>query len=636
MPNTIKVALIGQPNCGKSTFFNQLVGYRAQTSNFPGTTVELMKARVTYGGITYEITDLPGTYSLLGEELAERVTLNYLLNEEVDVIVNILDSSVLSRSLELTVELTTLQKPMILVLNMQDEAERKGLLIDVGKLSEILGIDVIPTVASQGKGVEKVIKAIPHAKVPKNLLSQVLTKLSIPELSEIQRKKEENELKTVGILNTILLLVDLSSDRGIMSEKERDALKIAFKTKLNLEDAWIFFHQEKHKLALDIFEATVKIVHKPAKKSLDYTLDSIIMNPYAGFFIALLLLFAIFWATQKIGGYLSEFFALPFDYLTQKVEGLKLSPVIQTLLKSIIDGLASGIGVVFPYFIPFVFLISLIEDIGYLARFAFVTNHLLHRIGLHGKSAVPLILGYGCNVPAIFSTRIIESERERLSTIFLIPFIPCSARLSIIFALSALFLGGKFSLILLILNILVVAVTGKIVNLFYKSELTDFILEIPPYRLPTLKGLINKVWVKTKDFIVFAWPVIIAGSVILAIIELLRMDTLINTAFSPFVQGLLKLPRELGLVLIFGILRKELALIMASQALHTPIPNLNSVMTIPQIAGFVTFVTFYTPCLSTILASWKEAGIKWTLMQIVTSLVVASILSVAIRFIPLF
>ncbi|MEO0258693.1 MAG: ferrous iron transport protein B [candidate division WOR-3 bacterium] len=626
MPNTIRVALVGQPNCGKSTFFNQIVGYRANTSNFPGTTVEFMRAKATYGELTYEFIDLPGIYSLLGEEPAEKVTLNFLLNEKVDVILNIIDSSVLSRSLELTLELTSLGIPMIVVMNMMDEAEKKGLKVDIELLSSTLGVDIVETVAVQGKGIDKVIKYIPAAKIPRNLLEDTLKKLELEYLKEIETTLKEKfvHLRSSPIL-AILLLADIQGQYGILTEEDKNLLKTSYKDKMDIDNVWLFFHQEKHKIAMEIFEKVARLVHKNKRRSLDSYLDAFFLHPFFGPISALVILILIFFLTQKFGGYISELFAKPFEIIQSNL------PVKEgwfyTILKSIVDGINSGIGIVFPYFIPFILFISFLEDIGYLSRFAFVLDHFLHRIGLHGKSAVPLILGYGCNVPAIFSTRIIESERERLNTAFLVPFIPCSARLSIIFALSTLFLGSSFALVLFIGNIIIIAVIGKILSKAFRSEVTDFILEITPYRLPSIKSLLSKVWFKLKDFIFFAWPLIIGGSIVLSILEITNLSSLINKAFSPFVHGILRLPDELGIVLIFGILRKELALIMASEALNVPVKMLNSALSNGQLASFIVFVTFYTPCLSTVLALWKETNIKWTIFQILVSLIVATLLA---------
>ncbi|MEO0235585.1 MAG: ferrous iron transport protein B, partial [candidate division WOR-3 bacterium] len=525
MPNTIRVALVGQPNCGKSTFFNQLVGYRANTSNFPGTTVEFMRAKATYGELTYELIDLPGIYSLLGEEPAEKVTLNFLLNEKVDVILNIIDSSVLSRSLELTLELTSLGIPMIVVMNMMDEAEKKGLKVDMELLSTMLGVDIVETVAVQGKGIDKVIKYIPAAKIPRNLLGDTLKNLELEYLKEIETTLKEKfvHLRSSPIL-AILLLADIQGQYGILTEEDKNLLKTSYKDKMDIDNVWLFFHQEKHKIAMEIFEKVARLVHKNKRRSLDSYLDAFSLHPFFGPISALVILILIFFLTQKLGGYISELFAKPFEIIQSNL------PVKEgwfyTILKSIVDGINSGIGIVFPYFIPFILFISFLEDIGYLSRFAFVLDHFLHRIGLHGKSAVPLILGYGCNVPAIFSTRIIESERERLNTAFLVPFIPCSARLSIIFALSTLFLGSSFALVLFIGNIIIIAVIGKILSKAFRSEVTDFILEITPYRLPSIKSLLSKVWFKLKDFIFFAWPLIIGGSIVLSILEITNLSSL--------------------------------------------------------------------------------------------------------------
>jgi ferrous iron transport protein B len=626
MQNTIRIALVGQPNCGKSTFFNQLVGYKAQTSNFPGTTVEFLTAEVIYEGVKLVITDLPGIYSLLGEEPAERVTLKYLLENPVDVIINILDSSVISRSLELTIELSTLGIPMVLVLNMKDEAEKKGIKIDTKKLEETLGIEVVETVATQGKGIDQVIKKVFNPKKPFKLLrielgpeAEGIIKDAIKKIKDKYPKLSEDACK-------ILAIADADGQLNILEKKEAERIKNSLSSSMKVESPWLLVHQEKHKLAMEIFEKCAKITHVKKQKFIDYKIDSIVMNSYAGPLIALLALLGIFFLVQKVGGFLAEIFAIPIDKLSEIIELTKWGGFLKTLIQSVVDGLNSGIGIVFPYFIPFVFLLSILEDLGYLSRLAFVLDHFLHRIGLHGKSVVPFILGYGCNVPAVFSTRIIESERERITTAFLIPFIPCSARLAIIFALSNLFLGFKFTFTLFVLNIFVIAILAKIMSLLYKSEVTDFILEIPPYRIPTVKGTLSKLWYKLKDFIFFAWPVIVIGSMVLSLMQYFGIDTVINRAFSPFVHGILGINENLSVVLIFGVLRKELALIMASEALKVPVELLNTVMTKKELVVFTTFVTFYTPCLSTILALWKEIGLTKTLIQIAVSLILASIL----------
>ncbi len=629
--NSIRIALVGQPNCGKSTLFNQLVGYRAQTSNFPGTTVEFLNAEVVYGGYRLQITDLPGIYSLLGTEPAERVTLNYLLLHPVDVIVNIIDSSVLSRSLELTLELTTLQKPLVLVLNMKDEAEKKGLKIDIQRLEKLLGIDIVETVATQGKGIDQVIKNIFCARVP----NKILTLPKIDEIIENNLKKSVKKIREsyptiIEETAKILAIADSDGHLGLLDGKIKKEMQDAFYKAMGNSLPWIYIHEMKHKLAMEIFEESVKVVHAKRGKSFGYLLDSLVMNQYIGPVIALSILLFIFFLVQKVGGFLSEIFSIPFQIFGDQISNFIKNDFLRNMTQSVLDGLESGIGIVFPYFIPFILLLSFLEDIGYLARLAFVTDYFLHSIGLHGKSVVPFILGYGCNVPAVFSTRIIESDRERITTAFLVPFVPCSARLSIIFALSNLFLGFKFAFLLFILNILIVATLGKLSTFFYKSEVSDFILEIPPYRAPSIKGLLSKTWFKLKDFILFAWPIIIGGSILLNLIQYIGLDRIINNSLSLFTKGILNLDPRLGTVLIFGILRKELALIMASEALNTPITLFANVLTHKQIAVFVTFITFYTPCLSTILALWKETGISKTLIQILVSLTLATALSILI------
>ncbi len=634
----VKIALVGQPNCGKSTLFNALVGLKAQTSNLPGTTVQYTRSRMNYRGRIFDIIDLPGTYSLSSQDMAEHETLKYLLTEEVDLIINVMDATLLSRSLELTLQLMELGKPMIIALNMMDEAKSKGIYIDVKKLQEILGIPVIPTVAVHGKGLkelfEKILEVLKTEKAPEFYRCSRIVEERIKKLAhEIEKAVGPNfkippRLIAIKLLESDDYFVDLMKGYpGILS--------LAENMRNELEDLMgapspDVIHAERHNLSMRIAEKVTKVQHR-LKKSLDDKIDSVVMHPVLGYGILGVVFFLFFYLIFKIGSPLEEFFTGPFDRLLDVVHTQVSGELLRFVLEGLVQGIAGGIGIVLPYFIPLVFLLSFLEDLGYLPRVAFLLDGLMHKIGLHGKSIIPLILGYGCSVPAIAATRILDNERDRIISALLVPLVPCAARITVIFALVAYFLGPWWALFFFVFNIFVVALLGRIINGFFKTPSYGLLMEIPSYKIPSLKITFDKTWLQVKNFIYLAWPLLIAGSVVLGVIQYLNIDNLINTVFSPLVHTVLGLPREVGTTLIFGILRKELTLVMLSQALGSEIGKLDRVLTREQIVVFTMFVTFYIPCISTIGIIWREYGKKIMFYSILVGLTVATLTGVLFR-----
>jgi ferrous iron transport protein B len=300
------------------------------------------------------------------------------------------------------------------------------------------------------------------------------------------------------------------------------------------------------------------------------------------------------------------------------------------LSKGVLQGIAGGIAIVLPYLVPFLIGLSLLEDIGYLPRAAFLMDVFMHRIGLHGKSIIPFILGYGCSVPAVMATRILEFPQHRFMVSILTTMIPCAARITIIFGLVAFFISPNAALAIFALNILVVAISGKILSLLfpYPEASLGLILEIPAYQFPPVRNTLKKSWYRIREFIVIAWPILILGSVFLALMEYAGLERHINWALSPLTH-LLGLPTPVGTTLIFGLLRKELSLIMLTQALGTT--QVLTVMTKTQVMVFTVFVTFYIPCLATIAALWKEIGKKGAWVAVLFTLSVAIILASATR-----
>jgi ferrous iron transport protein B len=311
--------------------------------------------------------------------------------------------------------------------------------------------------------------------------------------------------------------------------------------------------------------------------------------------------------------------------------GARLPPetLLGTLAQGLVTGVAGGVAIVLPYLLPFLVGLALLEDTGYLPRMAYILDGFMHRLGLHGKSVLPLILGYGCSVPAIMSTRILESKNDRRITATLAAFIPCSARTVVIFGLVAAYLGPLWALGVYILNLLFVVVLGNVLARRVKGRSPGLILEIPDLSLPSPGTLAAKTWLTLKEFITIAWPLLIASSVVLGLLELIHADGFLNAVFSPLTVGILGLPAVVGMTLVFGIMRKELTLVMLVQALGTSDPS--TVMTTGQLLTFTLFVVFYVPCIATIAVMAKELGWKDTGWIVALTLVVAVAMAAAGR-----
>ena len=542
----MRIALIGQPNCGKSTLFNQVAGYKAETGNFAGTSVTFIESKVRVMGEVVTLVDLPGTYTLAGTNPAERESLKYLTSNQVDVIINVVDSTHLAQGLQLTLELRALNRPLVVALNMLDEAETMGLQIDGPGLQEILGVPVLPLIASKGRGIQSLF------------------------LRALENKGKD----PVGITSKII---------------GTDALS-------------------RHKRAEELSEQIVKIGE--ARKSWRNRLDDILLHPVWGYFVLIGVLFLFFWGVYGLGSAIEGPVLAFFDRLSESLTANMNSTSLWTnMLVGVIQGISGGIAIVLPYLIPFLLGLGLLEDVGYLPRIAFLMDGLMHRIGLHGKAIVPFILGYGCNVPSVMSTRILEERRDRILAATLAVLVPCAARLSVVFGLVAFYLGPVYALAIYLFNIFVIAFLGKILNRLIPEDSPGLILEMPIYHLPTLRSVVNKTWFRVREFVFEAWPLLIAGSAVMAVLNFYKLSLYLNIPIRP-ITWLLGLPSETGVPLIFGILRKELSLIMLRQALG--VADFSAALTSIQMVTFSVFVVFYIPCLATLSMLRKEFGWKST------------------------
>lgn len=632
------LVFIGQPNSGKSTLFNAIAGHKAETSNFPGTTVEHTHSRVNIEGRLLSIIDLPGTYSLSPTDPAEKVVLTHLFSEKPDIIINIVDASILSRSLELTLELLELEYPMVIALNMMDLAERKGVKVDVPKLEARLGVPVIPTIAIHGRGIKELLEEAfqcldrgclpPPMKWSRDVEEEVenLQEL-LPEAFPIISNKRFTAIKMIEGERLFFNQVLKEMNPDLKGKLDRIRRNIEEKRKA---PAYEVLSAERHHLAHKIFEETSKVI-RGKKISLDEKIDDILMHPFFGYPILLAIFFLFFAIIFKIGNPLEEWILGPLTGLREFLSRSLGDSLLFFLVDGLIQGIGGGVAIVLPYFLPLLFLMAFLEDLGYLSRAGFLLDTFMHRIGLHGKSVSPFILGFGCNVPAIVSTRTLESRRDRVITALLIPFIPCSARTTIILALVAYYLGPLWALIFYVGNIAVVAVIGRVITFFFKSPSPGLILDIPSLKVPSLKNMLKKTVFQLKSFIKFAWPILIAGSIVLSLFQFFEADRYFNTVLSPLVTGALGLPEELGITLVFGFLRKELSLIMMLQALGVDYQNLMTVISKEQIVIFTIFISFFIPCLSTFAILWREVGRKIAFLSAGISIAVAVSLAWLVR-----
>ncbi|HEX2522025.1 MAG TPA: ferrous iron transporter B, partial [Terriglobia bacterium] len=388
---------------------------------------------------------------------------------------------------------------------------------------------------------------------------------------------------------------------------------------------------ERHVLSMQLFESCARVTH--AVKDPREQLDLLLTHKIWGYLSLGGMLAVFFGLVYGVGSLLEPPILRLFDQITSvAISWFGATGLALTIVTGLLQGLSGGVAIVLPYLLPFLIGMAILEDVGYLPRVAYLMDSLMHRIGLHGVAIVPAILGYGCNVPAVMATRILTSARDRFIAAVISTLVPCSARMTVIFGLVAFYLGPLWAMLIYALNIVVVACSGKLLSAIMPESSPGLILEVPPYHLPKAQVVLSKTWLRLREFIVVAWPVLIAGSVLLSLAENNHWDTVVNHTLAPF-TALLGLPEVVGTTLIFGILRKELSMIMLVQALGTP--NVLSVMTASQIVVFTLFVTFYIPCVATLAALVKETGWKLTAAVGAYSLLVATLIALsgrALRF----
>ena len=528
----ITVAVAGNPNTGKTTLINAIAGTNLQVGNWPGVTVEKKEATIEYKGYTIHFVDLPGTYSLTNDTAEEKVAVEFLIKEKPDVVLNVVDSTNLERNLYLTVQLLELGRPLIIALNMWDDAQKKGIIIDTKKLEQLLCSKVIPTVAPKKQGIQEILESIIEIYEKKEKPKCILhfEDNFEEELRELKKVIEiyqpvlfsiyPERFLLLSIIEGNLHFIDIPLNENILEKAQeiRDKIK-----KLYHKDISTFIIEERYSIILSIYEQCVKeSVHERLDTTL--VLDKIFLHKIFGFPIFLFFVWLIFEFTFEVSSPFVDWLDVTLsEYIAPWVYNALTSLGSSQWLTSLItEGIIGGVGFVL-VFVPVLFFLyafmAFLEGSGYMARAAFLMDRLMSFIGLSGKSFIPLILGFGCNVPAVYATRTLENPKEKILTVLMIPFMSCGARLTVYaFFVTIFFTQHKTLVILSLYGIgILVAITVAFIlqKTILKTESHMFILELPPYRLPTFKYVLTNAWLKTKAFIYEAGTFILATSIII-------------------------------------------------------------------------------------------------------------------------
>jgi len=544
MPNTPTIALCGNPNCGKTTVFNLLTGSRHQVGNWPGVTVEkkyghLKLKQPTEQFTRFNIVDLPGTYSLdaIDESIAidEKIARNYILSDEPDLIINIIDASNIERNLYLTTQLLEIGKPVIVLLNMMDVAKTNQVVIDQDALSELLGCPVFPIVASHNENilplVSEIIKAFNHKRTSDFELDfkPPLKELYEQMLSVVSDEQAANGARSQWLAVRLLEEHNFPVDKGISVEVEN----IQQKVKQNFgDDIDIIIAEARYEKILNWIEKSVKKEGR-LSRTLSSKLDKVFLNKYLGVPIFLFVTYLMFLFTINFGGAFIDFFDQATNAILVEGASIWLSNLglADWLITLIANGVGGGVQVV-STFVPIIaslyLFLAVLEDSGYLARGAFVMDRFMQAIGLPGKSFIPLMVGLGCTVPAIYATRSLEYEKDRIMTVMMSPFISCGARLPVYILFAAVFFpdnAQNLIFALYLIGILVAVLTGFLLKkTVLAGEVTPFVMELPAYHMPRLKNVLLKTWEKLQSFVLGAGKLIVIVVVILSFFNSLGTD----------------------------------------------------------------------------------------------------------------
>ena len=631
--------MAGNANVGKSVIFNEFTGLHQHVGNWPGKTVERAEGSMVFGDYVVDVIDLPGIYSLSTYSLEELVSREYIAVDHPDVLVNVVDASALERNLFLTVQLLELEPHMIVALNQVDMAKAKGIEIDHLRLGELLGVSVVPTVAVKGFGLQELM-----AQVVEYVESDAPTSSPLtfgPEVEETIGKIAdalegvESPYPRRWIAIKLIEGDEETSDAIYPSNPGvREAVEDTIREieEVHGHDAQSVIASERYAIASRI-AAEVSRVSAPRRTFKD-RLDDLTTHSVLGYVILATVVIGTFLSIFSLGDYVSGLLSALFDGLRASYFGAFGEGWVQTLVwNGLIDGVLGGISIALPYIVPFYVVLSLLEDSGYLARIAFLMDSVMHQIGLHGKGFIPIMLGFGCNVPACLGCRIMETERERLICAFVASLVPCAARSIVIMGLVAEYVGFRWALALYAIDFVLIFVLGRIAFKAVPGEPMGLIMEMPSYRWPTAHVTFKRSWDRMEHFVREALPLIVVGNIVIVLANMLGLLEIVQGAMSPVTVGWLGLPAAAGVVLIFGVLRKELTLILLASLMGTS--DFSVILTPIQMFVFSFVVMIYVPCIATIAVLVKEFGPRRAWIITVSEIVLAVVLGgVIFRVLP--
>ena len=608
------IALAGNANVGKSVIFNELTGLHQHVGNWPGKTVERAEGTLNFRGHTIDVIDLPGIYSLSTYSIEELVSREYIAVEHPDVLVNVVDASALERNLFFTLQLLEMEPHMIVALNQMDMAEKKGFAIDLGKLSERLGVPVVPMVAVRGVGFQEMMEQVIEVSQENDE-----TPAPIPFGAEIEGRLGEIIKALEGFESpypirwTAIKLLEgdeeirrrvYTARSPIRETVERVSHEIE---EIHGHDAPSVISSERYSIAHRI--AASASTHRDPERRPKDRLVELTSHPVLGYVFMAAAILGVFFSIFSLGDYVTGFLDLAFSALNEAFLGVFGTGAVATFVwDGLIDGVLGGVGIALPYIVPFYIVLSVLEDSGYLARIAFLMDSVMHRIGLHGKGFIPLMLGFGCNVPACLGCRIMETERERLICAFVASLVPCAARSIVIMGLVAEYVGFEWALLLYLIDFVLIFLLGHMAFKAVPGEPMGMIMEMPSYRMPSVKVTAQRTWLRLKGFVFEAFPLIVVGNMVIILAGMVGVLDFVQGFMSPVMVLWLGLPAVTGVVLIFGILRKELTLILLASMLGTS--DFALILTPIQMFVFAFVVMLYIPCIATIAVLVKEFGYK--------------------------
>ncbi len=635
-------ALAGNANVGKSVIFNQLTGSNQIIGNWPGKTVDRAEGMLSFEGYEIKVIDLPGIYSFSTFSMEELVSRDYVALEKPDAVINVVDASVLERNLFFTLQLLEMQAPLVLCINQVDVARSKGIIIDKEKLQEKLGIPVVFAVATRGEGIYELMGEAVNVALSKPKTKHLKFRRDVEVYIEKLKQTIENAHLSLQYPSRWLAIKLLEGDAEIVKTVSAqsqavvdDAVAISKELSSNCHEAcFSVIASERYALASSIIASALQ--QSEVKSTFSEKLDWLTTHRVLGYFTSVGVIAGLLLWTFFVGNGLSNLISSGLNFIRPVNPALSASqPLLSILLNGVWGGLNAGLTLIIPFVIPFYLLLAVVEDSGILTRVAFMMDSAMHKMGLHGKALIPIILGYGCSVPAIHACKIMETRRERLLAAFAITFAPCSARTIVLFGMVGLFVGIQWALLLYVVDIAIIFALGRVAMKVVPGKSTGLIMEMSSFKRPSLKIVAKQTWARTKSIIYIVFPIYIVGSALVQALYVYNVITPISNALSPLTVTWLGLPVAAGILLVLGVVRKELIILGAVAIFGST--NLGLFFTPVQLVVMALVAMLYIPCVSTMAILGKEFGWKATTVITVANIGAALLIGgLAFRLLSLF